>query len=67
MKWVIILGLYHTFEGLNCANTNCATDGDHGLRYTAGRILSTIPLHAINPKIHAAAIRFPDLLWICRT
>ena len=22
------LGLYHTFEGLNCANTNCATDGD---------------------------------------
>jgi gliding motility-associated-like protein len=23
------LGLYHTFEGLNCLNNNCATDGDH--------------------------------------
>ncbi|MFI5153589.1 MAG: gliding motility-associated C-terminal domain-containing protein, partial [Chitinophagales bacterium] len=22
------LGLYHTFEGLNCANTNCSVDGD---------------------------------------
>ena len=22
------LGLYHTFEGLNCANGNCKTDGD---------------------------------------
>ena len=22
------LGLYHTFEGLNCINNNCATDGD---------------------------------------
>ncbi len=22
------LGLYHTFEGLNCANNNCATEGD---------------------------------------
>jgi gliding motility-associated-like protein len=21
--------LYHTFEGLNCANNNCETDGDH--------------------------------------
>ena len=23
------LSLYHTFEGLNCVNNNCQTDGDH--------------------------------------